>query len=60
MNKEIVFVVLAAAVTSLVLVAGGEVNNGYTQASNITSSRAASNNTQGTVVGDSAVILLEG
>ena len=60
MNKEIVFVVLAAAVTSMIFVTGGEVKNGYTQTSNVTSSRAASNNTQGTVVRDSAVILLEG
>lgn len=60
MNKDIVFVVLAAAVASMIFFAGGEVKNGYTQTSNVTSSRAASNNTQGTVVRDSAVILLEG
>jgi hypothetical protein len=28
MNKEIVFAVLAAAVTSMIFVAGGEVKNG--------------------------------
>jgi hypothetical protein len=61
MNKEIVFVVLAAAVTSLIFMAGWGVKNGYTQTSNVTSSMTAtSSNTQGTVVRDSAVILLEG
>jgi hypothetical protein len=59
MNKEIVFVVLAAAVTSMIFVTGGEVKNGYTQTSNA-SSTASPNNTQATVVRDSAVILLEG
>jgi hypothetical protein len=58
MKKEIVFVVLAAAtVTSMIFVTGGEVKNGFTQTSNLT---ATSNNSQGTVVRDSAVILLEG
>ena len=45
----------------MVFMAGWGVKNGYTQASNVTSSMTAtSSNTQGTVVRDSAVILLEG
>ena len=61
MNISIVFGLLAAALTSMIFVAGGGITNGYVQTSNVTSSRAAaSSNTQGTVVRDSAVILLEG
>src|SRR5215469_15845555 len=60
MNKEIVFAVLAAAVTSMIFVAGEGIKNGYAQTGNVNSSRAASETTQGTVVRDSAVILLEG
>ena len=59
MNKVIVFGLLAAVLTSTIFVAGGGVTNGYAQSNNVTSSKAASN-TQGTVVRDSAVILLEG
>jgi hypothetical protein len=59
MNKAIVFGLLAI-VTSIIFAVGGGISNGYTQSSNVTSSRAAASNTQGTVVRDSAVILLEG
>jgi len=60
MNKEIVFAVLGAAVISIVFVTCG-VTNGYAQTNKVTSSiTATSSNTQGTVVRDSAVILLEG
>src|SRR5215467_3401193 len=52
---------LVGALTSMIFVAGWGITNGYAQTNNITSSRAAaSSNTQGTVVRDSAVILLEG
>jgi hypothetical protein len=61
MNNAIVFGLLATALTSMVFVTGGAITNGYAQSSNVTSTRAAaSSNTQGTVVRDSAVILLEG
>jgi len=60
MNKAIVFGFLAAALTSMIFVAGG-VTNGYAEPSDVTSQRAADvSSTQGTVVRDSAVILLEG
>ena len=51
MNKAIVSGLLAAALTSMIFVAGG-VANGYTQSSDVTSPRAAavSSSTQGTVV----------
>ncbi len=55
MNKAIVF---AAVVTLMIFVAGGGVTDGYAQSSNVTSKPAS--DTQGTVVRDSAVILLEG
>ncbi|MGB6528253.1 MAG: hypothetical protein WBF33_09110 [Candidatus Nitrosopolaris sp.] len=58
MNKAIVFGLLAV-VALMISVAGGGVTDGYAQSSNATSSKAASN-LQGTVVRDSAVILLEG
>ena len=41
MNKEIVFAVLTAAVTSMVFMAGWGVKNRYTQTSNVTSSMTA-------------------
>jgi hypothetical protein len=51
MDKAIVSGLLAAALTSMIFVAGG-VTNGYTQSSDVTSPRAAavSTSTQGTVV----------
>jgi hypothetical protein len=61
MNNALVFGLLAAALTSIIFVTGVAITNGYAQSSNATSSRAAaSSNMQGTVVRDSAVILLEG
>ena len=60
-NKTIVFGLLAAVVTSIIFVAGGGITSAYAQASNVTSSKAAApSSMQGTVVRDSAVILLEG
>jgi hypothetical protein len=50
MKNAIVFGFLAAALTSVIFVACGGITNGYAQPSS----------TQGTVVRDSAVILLEG
>jgi hypothetical protein len=55
MNKAIVF---AAVVTTMIFVTGGGVTDGYAQSSNVTSKAAS--DTQGTLVRDSAVILLEG
>ena len=60
-NKTIVFGILAAAVASMIFLAGAEITNASAQASNVTSSKAAAPSImQGTVVRDSAVILLEG
>jgi hypothetical protein len=59
-NKAIVFGFLAAVVASMIFMAGGGITNAYAQASNVTSSKAASPSMQGTVVRDSAVVLLEG
>ncbi|MGA9150385.1 MAG: hypothetical protein WBZ36_07400 [Candidatus Nitrosopolaris sp.] len=59
MNKAIVFGFLAAALTSMIFVAGG-VTNGYAEPSDTSPRAAAVSSTQGTVVRDSAVILLEG
>ena len=61
-NKTIVFGFLAPVVASMIFVAGGGITSAYAQASNVTSSSkaAAPSSMQGTVVRDSAVILLEG
>ena len=60
-SKTIVFGLLAAVVASLIFVAGGGITSAHAQASNVTSSKAAApSSMQGTVVRDSAVVLLEG
>jgi hypothetical protein len=61
-NKRIVFGILVAVVASMIFVAWGGIANVSAQASNATSSSsaAAPSSMQGTVVRDSAVILLEG
>jgi hypothetical protein len=60
-NNTIVFGILAAVIASMIVVAGGGITSAYAQASNVTSSKAAApGSMQGTVVRDSAVILLEG
>ena len=59
MYKAMVFGLLAV-VASLIFGAGGGITSAHAQASNVTSSQIAASNTQGTVVRDSAVILLEG
>ena len=60
-NKTIFFGILASVVASMIFVAGGAIVSAYAQASNVTSSKAAApSSMQGTVVRDSAVILLEG
>jgi hypothetical protein len=61
-NNTIVFGILAAVVASMIFVAGGGITSAYAQASNVTSSSKAAvpSSMQGTVVRDSAVILLEG
>ena len=60
MNKTIVFGLLAAVVASMTFGVGGGITSAYAQASNMTSSKATPSSIQGTVVRDSAVILLEG
>jgi len=60
-NKTIVFGLLAAGVASMIFAAGWGITNAYAQANNVSSSKAAApGGMQGTVVRDSAVILLEG
>src|SRR5712691_12698502 len=60
-NKTTVFAMLAPIIASMILVTGGGITSAYAQASNVTSSKAAApSSMQGTVVRDSAVILLEG
>ena len=60
-SKTIVFGLLTAFVASMIFLAGGGIKSAYAQASNVTSSKAAApSSMQGTVVRDSAVILLEG
>src|SRR5437588_9410385 len=60
-SKTIVFGLLTAFVASMIFLAGGGIKSAYAQASNVTSSKtAAPSSMQGTVVRDSAVILLEG
>jgi hypothetical protein len=61
-NKMIVFGLLAAVVASMIFAAGEGITSAYAQASNVSSSSkaAAPSSMQGTVVRDSAVILLEG
>ena len=60
-NKTIFFGILASVVASMIFVAGGAITSAFGQASNVTSSKAvAPGIMQGTVVRDSAVILLEG
>ena len=60
-NKTIVFGLLAAVVASMIFVGGGGIAIVHAQANNVTSSKAvAPSSMQGTVVRDSAVILLEG
>jgi hypothetical protein len=60
-SKMIVFGLLAAVLASMIFVAGGGITSAYAQASNVTPSKpAAPSSMQGTVVRDSAVILLEG
>lgn len=61
MNNAIIFGVLASVITSMIFVIGGGITSAYAQTSNVTLLRAAaSSGTQGTVVRDSAMILLEG
>jgi hypothetical protein len=59
-NKTIVFGLLAVFVASMIFVAGAGITSAYAQASNVTSKAVAPSSMQGTVVRDSAVILLEG
>ena len=55
-NKTIFFGILTSVVASMIFVAGGGITNAYAQATKT----AAPSSMQGTVVRDSAVILLEG
>ena len=59
-NRTIIFGLLAAGVASMIFAVGIGFTSVYAQTGNVTSSNAAGPAAQGTVVRDSAAILLEG